>query len=81
MVEAFLTPPFQILDFIDKELVRLDQDLDPIVVNILTKLSMLPLQLFRNITNFLSQNVIVVIDLTEVVLYFVFLDNLIVKNK
>ena len=25
MVEAFLTPPFQILDFIDKELVRLDQ--------------------------------------------------------
>ena len=27
MVEAFLTPPFQILDFIDKELVRLDQGL------------------------------------------------------
>ena len=25
VVEAFLTPPFQILDFIDKELVRLDQ--------------------------------------------------------
>ena len=24
MVEAFLTPPFQILDFIDKEIVRLD---------------------------------------------------------
>ena len=42
---------------------------------------MLPHQLFRSITNFLSQNVIVVIDLAEVVLYFVFSDNLIVKNK
>ena len=42
---------------------------------------MLPLQLFRSITNFLSQNVIVVIDLAEVVLYYVFSENLIVMNK
>ena len=32
---------------------------------------MLPLQLFKSITIFLSQNVIVVFDLTKVVMYFV----------
>jgi len=35
----------------------------------------LPLQLFKSITNFLSQNVIVVFDLTEVVINFVFSDS------
>ena len=38
-------------------------------------------RVFKSITNFLSQNVIAVIDLTEVVLYFVFSDNEIVKNE
>ena len=40
------------------------------VVNNLT--TILPLQLFRSIRIFLSQNVIVVFDLTEVVMYFVY---------
>ena len=34
-----------------------------------------------SITIFLSQNVIVVFDLTEVVMYFVYLDKCIVKKK
>ena len=38
-------------------------------------------RVFKSITNFLSQNVIAVIDLTEVVLYFAFSDNEIVKNE
>ena len=42
---------------------------------------MLPLKLFRSLTNFLSQNIIVVKDLAEIVLYFVFSESLIVKNK
>ena len=42
------------------------------VVNNLT--TILPLQLFRSITIFLSQNVIVGFDLTEVVMYFVYSD-------
>ena len=40
------------------------------VVNNLT--TILPLQLFRSITIFLNQNVKVVFDLTEVVMYFVY---------
>ena len=43
--------------------------------------TILPLQPFRSITIFLSQNVIVVFDLTEVVMYFVCSDNKIVKKK
>ena len=41
----------------------------------------MPLQLFRSITIFFSQNVIVVYNLTEVVTYFVYSDNWIVKKK
>ena len=41
----------------------------------------LPLQLFRSIAILLSQNVIVVIDLTEVDMYFVYSDNFIVKKN
>ena len=48
------------------------------VVNNLT--TILPLQLFRSITIFFSQNVIVVYDLTEVVMYFDYSDKRI-KNK
>ena len=40
-----------------------NHDLGPIVVNNLTNI--LPLKLFRSITIYLSQNVIVVFDLTE----------------
>ena len=44
----------------------INQDLGPIVVNILA--TMLPLQLSKSITIFLRQNGIVVLDLTEVVM-------------
>ena len=50
-----------------------NHDLGPIVVNNLTNI--LPLKLFRSITIYLSQNVIVVFDLTEVVMDFVYSDN------
>ena len=57
-----------------------NQDLDPLLVNILTT-NYIATPTFRSIANFLSQNVIVVFVLAEVVLYFVFSDNWIVKNK
>ena len=56
-----------------------NQDFGPIVVNNLT--TILPLKLFRSITIFLNQNVIVVFDLTEVVMYFVQTTELPRKNK
>ena len=56
-----------------------NQGLGPIVVKNLT--TILPLQPLRKITIFLSQNAIVVFELIEVVIYFVYSDNWIVKKK
>jgi len=58
-----------------------NQDFDPIVVNSSGRTTLLSLQLFRSITIFWSQNGIEIFDLTEVVMYFVYSDNWIVKKK